>query len=152
MHQNMLITQVGLDELKAELADLTDTRRPAQVNRLSVARSMGDLSENSDYISAKEELSFIDGRISELEDIIRNAKVTLPKSGSLIDFGHLVTVKVNSTETVFRIVGEWEADPAQKKISAQSPLGKALIGKAVGDKVEVAAPAGKILYTILAIQ
>ena len=152
MHQNILITQAGLDTLKAELADLVDNRRPAQVARLTAARDMGDLSENSDYISAKEELTFIDGRIAELEDIIRIAKVTTPSSNSQISFGHTVTVRVNSTHVVYKIVGECEADPAEKKISMSSPLGQALIGKKVGDKVEVTAPAGKILYTIVTIE
>jgi transcription elongation factor GreA len=152
MNQNMQITASGLEDLRRELAELVDTKRPAQVTRLATARSMGDLSENSDYISAKEDLAFIDGRISELEDIIHNAKVTAPTDNSQISFGHTVTVKVNSTQTLFKIVGEWEADPQDKKISASSPLGQALIGKKVGDTVEVTAPAGKIVYTIVAIE
>ena len=146
------MTQVGLDQLKAELDDLVNNRRPHLVNRLSQARSMGDLSENSDYQSAKEDLSFTDGRIAELEDLIKNSSVVTPDSTSQISFGHFVTVKVNGNQAVFHIVGEWEADPTQKKISHSSPLGLALMGKKVGDQVEVSAPAGKILYTIVAIE
>lgn len=147
----VLITQTGLDQLKTELAGLQDTKRPATVERLSIARSQGDLSENSDYISAKEELEFIDGRIGELEDLIKNSKVATPKSADSIDFGHTVKVKVDSTETAFQIVGETEADPAKRKISYSSPLGQSLMGKKVGDKIEVSAPMGKIQYIILSI-
>lgn len=147
----VLITLSGLDQLKADLVELSDVKRPQLVSRLSLARSMGDLSENSDYISAKEELAFVDGRIAELEELIQNAKVSTPATNDTVDFGHSVTVKVNATQAVFKIVGEWEADPAQKKISHSSPLGQALMGKKIGDQVEVAAPAGKIVYTIVAI-
>lgn len=148
----MLITASGLEELKLELAELSGVKRPKLVERLSVARSMGDLSENNDYQDAKEELAFIDGRISELENLVQNALIAQPSGTSIIDVGHKVTVHVNSSQSVFHIVGEWEADPGQKKISPSSPLGQALMGKKVGDKVEVAAPAGKILYTIVAIE
>lgn len=150
--QSILITSTGLSQLKADLAAMQNTKRPLVVDRLSLARSMGDLAENSDYISAKEELSFLDGQISELEDLIQNAKVTTPKDNSAVDFGHTVTVKVDHSQVVFRIVGEWEADPAQKKISHSSPLGQALLGKKVGDKVPVEAPVGKVFYTIVGIE
>lgn len=151
MNAKMLFTQAGLDQLKSELDQLTTTRRPGLVERLALARSMGDLSENSDYQSAKEDLAFVDGRISELEEIIKSAQVTKPADNSAVDIGHSVTVKVNSHATVFQIVGEWEADPKRSKISHSSPLGQALLGKKVGDKVEVAAPAGKLVYTVVAI-
>lgn len=149
---NMPVTQVGLDKLQAELDDLVNTKRPQLVDRLSLARSMGDLSENSDYQSAKEELSFMDGRISELEELVKNSKVLKPASSDKVDFGHKVKVKLDAQQVEFQIVGESEADPAQKKISHSSPLGQALMGKKVGDKVEVEAPAGKIVYTIVAIE
>jgi transcription elongation factor GreA len=151
MQQTMLITSAGLIQLKKELDDLVNIKRPQLVDRLSFARSQGDLSENSDYQSAKEELVFMDGRIAELEDLLKNAKISSPSISNKVDFGHSVTVKVGSREAVFQIVGEWEADPAQKKISHTSPLGQALMGKKVGDQVEVSAPAGKILYTVTAI-
>jgi len=152
MNNVMLITASGLEELKKEFNDLSEVQRPTIVARLSAARSMGDLSENSDYISAREELSFTDGRISELEDLLKNAKVASPSSSDKVDVGHSVTVQVNSNKVTFHIVGEWEAKPAQQKISHSSPLGQALMGKKVGDKVEVNAPAGKILYTVISIE
>jgi transcription elongation factor GreA len=150
-NSQVLITQVGLDQLKAELTDLQETKRPALVERLSVARSMGDLAENSDYQSAKEELSFMDSRIDELDELIKNSKVVSPSSASVVDFGHMVTVKVNSAQTTFQIVGDPEANPSQKKISHSSPLGLALMGKKIGDLIEVDAPVGKLSYTIVNI-
>lgn len=147
----MLITSTGLDQLKAELNQLVNTRRPALVERLTLARSMGDLSENSDYQAAREDLTFVDGSISELEELIKSAQITKPAGNDAVDIGHSVTVMVNSHDAVFHIVGEWEADPKQSKISHSSPLGLALMGKKVGDKVEVSAPAGKLVYTVVAI-
>jgi transcription elongation factor GreA len=150
-NQPILLTQTGFNHLQSELADLVNNRRPAVVTRLANARSQGDLSENSDYISAREELSFLDGRIEELEDVIRLAKITAPANSQQIDFGHSVTVQIGNNQVTFEIVGEWEADPSEKKISNSSPLGKALIGKKIGDKIEVDAPAGKVVYTVLSI-
>ncbi len=150
-NHSSLLTQAGLTQLKAELADLQNVKRPHLVDRLALARSMGDLSENSDYQDAKEELSFMDGQISELEELVANAKVSSPKSTDQVDFGHSVTVKVGTTQAIFQIVGEWEANPKDKKISHSSPLGVALMGKKVGEIVEVEAPAGKINYTIVSI-
>lgn len=147
-----MITKSGLAELQKELDELNAVRRPQLVERLSLARSMGDLSENSDYQSAKEDLSFVDGRIAELEDLIKASQVALPATGDRVDFGHSVTVQINGTKAVFQIVGEWEADPMKKKISHSSPLGQALMGKKVGEKVAVDAPAGKVQYTIAGIE
>jgi len=155
MNTAVKVTKKGLAELKAEMAELRGVKRPHLVDRLSNARSQGDLSENSDYQSAREELEFLDGRIDELEEVLKNADVVSTngkgaKSG--VGVGTKVTVKVNGKETMFDIVGEWEADPMNKKISHDSPLGLALLGKNVGDKAEVEAPAGKVSYEILAIE
>jgi transcription elongation factor GreA len=110
------------------------------------------LSENSDYQSAKEELEFLDGRIDELSEVVKTAVVADdPKAGG-VGVGAKITVKVNGKQTIFNIVGEWEADPMNKKISESSPLGLALVGKKVGDHAEVEAPVGKIVYEILAIE
>lgn len=146
------MTKEGLAALKAELDELVNVKRPKVVERLSYARSQGDLSENSDYSSAKEDLEFLDGRIEELEDVLRDVKVVEGngnKGGVMV--GTKVTVKVAGKEHVFEVVGEWEADPMNKKISEKSPLGSALCGKKVGEKIEVEAPAGKIAYEIVAI-
>lgn len=149
------VTKQGLTALIKEHGELVNIKRPKMVDRLSYARSQGDLSENSDYQSAREELEFLDGRIEELEEVIKNAKVvegTAKNGNPGIEVGAKVTVKVNGKENTFDIVGEWEADPINKKIAHDSPLGMALVGKKVGDKAEVEAPAGKITYEILAIE
>ena len=150
-HQAML-TKAGLDQLKAEYEDLIKVKRPAAVARLSDARDLGDLSENSEYAAAKEDLAFIDGKISELEEIIHSAKVVTNHVKSHVDIGCKVTLHINGKSDVYSVVGEWEADPSNKKISHESPLGKALLGKKVGEKVEVEAPAGKLHYKILDIE
>lgn len=153
MNTKVNLTKEGLETLKKELAELLEVKRPKLVDRLSNARSQGDLSENSDYQSAKEELEFLDGRIDELTEVVQTAVVaSSSKNGSGIGVGTKVTVKVNGKETVFDMVGEWEADPVNKKISDSSPLGLALVGKKAGDKAEVEAPAGKVIYEILAIE
>ena len=147
------VTKKGLEDLKKEYEELINSKRPKLVDRLANARSQGDLSENNDYQNAKEELEFLDGRISELEEVIRSAVIVSKngKKGS-VGVGAKVTVKINGSKSSYDIVGEWEADPAAKKISHTSPLGKALVGKKVGEKVEVEAPAGKVIYEILAIE
>lgn len=152
MKNDVKLTKEGLEALKKELVELRDVKRPKLVDRLSNARSQGDLSENSDYQSAKEELEFLDGRIEELEEVIKTALVAPATKAGGVDVGTRVTVRVNGNKVVFHIVGEWEADPINKKISHESPLGKALVGGKVGDKVEVEAPAGKVHYEILAIE
>lgn len=151
-HHKMMLTKEGLAELKAEYDELVDTKRPAAVARLSDARSLGDLSENSEYAAAKQDLAFIDGRITELEEIIRMAKVVTNHGKSHVDVGCKVTLHVNGKKDVYTVVGEWEADPKEKKISHESPLGRALMGKKSGDSVEVEAPAGKVLYKIMHIE
>lgn len=143
------LTIQGRTELEKELEELRSAKRPASVKRLQTAREFGDLSENAEYHDAREELNFIDGRIEELEDILSRSKVVkAATSKNTVGIGCQVTVAANGSSHIFYIVGEWEANPMEKKISHDSPLGKALLGKKVGDKVEVAAPAGKILYTV----
>jgi transcription elongation factor GreA len=153
MKNNIKLTKTGLEALKKELAELLNVKRPKLVERLSNARQQGDLSENSDYQSAKEELEFLDGRIDELSGVVQTAVVAgSVKNGDGVGVGTKVTVKVNGKENVFNVVGDWEADPVNKKISDSSPLGLALAGKKVGDKAQVEAPAGKVVYEILAIE
>lgn len=146
------LTKEGLEALKKELEVLVSEKRPKTVDRLANARSQGDLSENSDYQSAKEDLEFLDGRISELEEVIKNAQVVNGrKNNNQVDLGNTVTLKIDGTKATYSIVGEWEADPTHQKISHTSPLGQALVGKKVGEKVEVEAPAGKVTYEVLSI-
>ena len=152
MTNKIQLTAKGLEALKKELLELREVKRPFLVDRLSNARSQGDLSENSDYQNAKEELGFLEGRIDELNEVIKNAKI-VNDSGNKngIGVGTKVTVRVNGIKNTFEIVGEWEADIVNKKISHTSPLGSALVGKKVGEKFEVDAPVGKILYEVVSI-
>jgi transcription elongation factor GreA len=151
MDKNVVLTKDGLEALKAEHEELVNVKRPAAVARLADARDQGDLSENSEYSSAKQDLAFMDGRIQELEEILHDAKLITTHSKGQVDVGCKVTLHIHGKEEVFTIVGEWEADPSERKISHESPLGKALLGKKVGEKVEVEAPAGKVLYKVLHI-
>ena len=151
--KHIYVTKEGLAELKMELAELKKDKRPEVLDRVSQARAMGDLSENSEYTAAREELSLIDGRIEELEDMLKRAEIIEEESAGskTVQLGSKVSVKIGQKQEEFTVVGEWEADPHDRKISHESPLGKALLGKAVGEQVEVEAPAGKILYSIVSV-
>ena len=156
-NKKIFLTKDGLETLRKEHEELTKVKRPEVLLRVSQARDMGDLSENAEYTAAREELSFIDGRIDELEELLKHTSIIQQGAGktgvkSGIKLGSKVTLHNGSKKDMYVIVGEWEADPASKKISHESPLGKALIGKIVGDKVEVEAPAGKILYTVVSLE
>ena len=152
-NKKIYLTKQGLAELKKEYAELTSIKRPDVLSRVSQARNMGDLSENAEYVASREELSFIDGRIDELEELLKQAIIIREgkSSGHAVKLGSTVTLHAKGKKETFTLVGEWEADPKDKKISHESPLGKALIGKKVGEKVEVEAPAGKISYSIVSI-
>ncbi len=142
------MTRDGLNELTEELNKLKD-KEPQAVDRVTKAREFGDLSENSEYHAAREDLAFIQGRIEELEDMVARATIVgTSKTNGHVDIGCQVTVHADSQEHTFTIVGEFEADPIKKKISHDSPLGKALMGKKVGDTVEFEAPVGKIMYQV----
>ncbi len=149
----LYITKEGLEKLRSELNDLNVVRRPEIAQRIKDAREMGDISENSEYDSAKQEQSYIEGRIAELEEVIKTAKVTEGNGNKeLVGIGCRVTVHIDNTVETFHIVGAPEANPLQMKISHESPLGSALVGKKLGDKIEVDAPVGKLIYTIQKIE
>lgn len=151
--KKIFVTKEGLEELKQELEELTKVKRPEVLERVSAARAMGDLAENSEYTAAREDLSLIDGRIEELSDILKNVELIKEgaKNTKSIQLGSTITVSINGKKEDFVLVGEWEADPHNKKISHESPLGKALLGKVVGEKIDVEAPAGKISYTVVSV-
>ena len=147
------LTQKGYNDLKIELQDLIKIKRPKAIDRLGKARSMGDLSENSEYTAAKEELAFVEGRVREIEEILDNANIVENNQvGDQVQVGSSVTVQTDGKSELFQIVGEFEADPMNKKLSQNSPIGQALINKKVGDSVEVDIPAGKIQYKIVEIK
>ena len=150
------LTKEGRAEIKDELKALKDEKLPKAIERVARARDFGDLSENAEYHSAREDLSFIEGRIEELETLLTRTKLISEKGpgkgkAKTVRLGSRVTVNGNGQSHTFTVVGEWEADPGNKKISHESPLGKALVGKKVNDKVEIEAPAGKILYKVAKI-
>jgi transcription elongation factor GreA len=146
---DVYLTSEGLKELQEELKTLEAVKLPKLVKRVARARSFGDLTENSEYTNAREELAFIEGRIDELKGLISRAKlIRSKKNRDVVKLGCKVTVHANGDEFTYEVVGEWEADPGKKKISHNSPLGKALLGKKKGDTVEIEAPAGKIVYKI----
>jgi len=153
-NQDIQVTRKGFEALRRELGDLVENKRPKAVDRLERARQEGDLRENSDYINAKEELEFLDGRIDELRHVVDHADVIEPEdiSGGEVSLGTMVTLHNDGVSQEFEIVGEWEADPMKKKISPKSPLGSKLVGKQVGETVEVEAPAGTISYKILDVK
>jgi transcription elongation factor GreA len=153
MDDKVCLTSEGFQKIRDELETLRTKTRPNVVERLSLARMQGDLSENNEYASARDELAFIDGQIEELEELLGKVVIMDEKHGACeaVSFGCRVTVKNGKDEGIYHIVGEWEADPAKKKVSHSSPLGKALLGRKIGEEVEFEAPAGKILYKIINI-
>ncbi|MGH7157324.1 MAG: transcription elongation factor GreA [Candidatus Saccharimonadales bacterium] len=145
------LTQEGVDELKTELKGLVG-QRVHVADRIKQARELGDLSENAEYQSAREEQDRLESRISELEHILRSVQIIKkPKSGGQVRLGSKVTLKDGGKPLVYHVVGTIEADPAAGKISDESPIGKALLGKRVGDKTEIKTPAGNHTYKIIEI-
>lgn len=147
------LTQDGYAKLQSELDELQKDKRVKAVDRLQTARAMGDLSENSEYVAAKEDLEIVEERIDEIDFILKNADVIQTANDvHRVDVGVTVIVDVNGSREEFSIVGDFEADPMKKQISHTSPLGKALISKKIGDMFELEVPAGKIRYTVVDIR
>jgi transcription elongation factor GreA len=148
-------TAGGLRSLEEELKQLKSVERPAIIKAIAAAREHGDLSENAEYTAARERQSFIEGRIAEIEDIISRAEVIdfSKLTGKIVKFGATVRLADEDTEekVKYQIVGPYEADLAKGRISVTSPIGKALIGKTVGDTVEVQTPRGAKSYEVVAV-
>lgn len=153
-NEELMLTPEGLDELKAELEELKTVKRKELAERLKVAISYGDLKENSEYHSAKDDQAFMETRILQLEKMLTKARVVHSSDASTVSIGSFV--KLNDLEfkeiVEYRIVSPAEADAYNNKISYESPLGKELIGKVVGDTVSVTAPMGVIKYEVLDIR
>ena len=141
MAEEILFTQEGYDKIVAEHDYLVTVRRPEVTEHLKIARSFGDLSENAEYDAAKEEQADVEAQILKLEEMMRNAKIVAEEemTGEQVNLGLSVKIKDLKTKEsfVYKIVGITDADPIENRISNQSPVGKALIGKKVGDKVDV---------------
>ncbi|MAT43119.1 MAG: transcription elongation factor GreA [Anaerolineaceae bacterium] len=155
MAETSYLTAEGLEKIKKELNELKTTGREELSKRLRAAIEMGDLSENADYIQAKEEQGFLEGRIQELEQILHNVVIIEEKSkpSDKVDIGSTVTVQESTfPEETYFLVGPKEADPVNGRISYASPIGKALIGHKVGDKVVVDTPNGKINLKIIKVE
>jgi len=146
-------SEEGLEKLKNELEELKTAKRHEIAARLEHAKSLGDLSENAEYQEAKEEQSLLESRIVEIEEILRNAVIIKKDAySSLVQVGSTVRVTSEHGEENFTIVGSEEADPQSGMISNESPLGKAFLGRKIGDTVEVKTPGGTVHYSILAIK
>jgi transcription elongation factor GreA len=149
------MTREGLNQLESELKRLLSEERPAVIRALAEAREHGDLSENAEYHAARERQSFIEGRVAELEDIVSRAQVidTSGLNDDVIRFGATVLVCDEDTEeeSAYTLVGSHEADAANGRLSVTSPLGRALIGKRLGESVEVATPRGSRSYEVIKI-
>lgn len=150
---DQIISQEGYDKLKKELEHLTKVRRREIAKRIQTAKELGDLSENAEYAEAKDEQAFNEGRIMEVTQMLKN--LTVVKNGSEggnVGMGSKITVINNGTERQYTIVSFNEADPAKGKISNESPLGQAFIGKRKDDKVIVKTPKGEVECKILNIE
>ena len=149
------LTAAGLEKLQKELKNLKSTVRNELSARLRAAIQMGDLSENADYIQAKEEQAFLEGRILELENLLSNVKIIEEKDrkDGKVDIGSKVTVKESSyPEETYYLVGPQEADPINGKISYESPIGKSLLNRNVGDEVSVITPGGNLQLKIMKVE
>jgi transcription elongation factor GreA len=147
------LTPEGEIKLRAELAELTGPKREELAQRLRSAIQMGDLSENADYHKAKEDQAFLEGRIQELEAILRMATIVEKKQSDVVEVGARVTIQEEDFDPeTFYLVGATEADPRNGKISNESPFGKALLEHKVGDVVEAETPSGKVKLKILKIE
>jgi len=146
------LTQEGLDKLKVELVELRTKTRRELADRIELAKSMGDLSENAEYHEAKDTLSMVEARIREIEGMLKTAAVIQDESGSdEVRVGSQVEVEAHGKMKTYKIVGSNEADPMSGLISNESPLGQAFLGHKVGDRVEVQTPAGITIYKVLKI-
>lgn len=150
------MTPEGHEALQEELKNLKTVERPAIVKAIAAAREHGDLSENAEYHAARERQSFVEGRIGELEDTTKRAEIidTTKLKGKIVRFGAKVKLADEETdeENTYQLVGEFEADIEKRKISIMSPLGKALIGREIGDSVEVTTPNGVRYFEVVSVR
>ena len=149
-----LITKKGLQKLQNELEELKDKKRPEVAEKLRVALSFGDISENPEYAEAKEEQAFVEGRIAEIEHILRGSVLVQTSAGKfsqIAAIGCAVALASGKQKRQFVLVGKGEGNPLSGEISSDSPLGQALLGKKVGTSVKVSTPLGKKLYKIIGI-
>jgi transcription elongation factor GreA len=155
MSDRIPITREGHERLKAEYDELVNVRRPAVVQAVANARSEGDLRENAGYHAAREDLGFVDGRIKELEQMLKRVQImdeATPGGARSVTLGSTVTVEIDGEPETYTIVSAVEAKPAQGRISNLSPVGKALVGTRVGDVVSVTTPAAILKARVVSIE
>lgn len=154
MAKTIYLTQDGFDDLKKELDDLINVKRPANIKAIKEARALGDLSENAEYDAARNEQAELEGRIQQLEHIMENVSIIESTDNGKVSIGNTVSIKYvdDDEEDEYQIVGSQEADPFQSKISNESPIARALLGKKVGDIVDVEAPNGTYQVEIIKIK
>ena len=154
--KDVILTQEGYEKLKQEIEHLSTVKRREVADRIRVAREFGDIAENAEYDDAKNEQALLEHRIATLEERLRNARVLSKKdvAKDVVSVGSKVRLRdISAKQTVeYRIVGSAEANPAENKLSNESPVGKAIIGKKKGETVEVAAPRGAMKFKILEIK
>jgi len=147
MNKKYQITDSGRKELEKELAELK-SRRGEIAEKIAEARSFGDLSENAEYDAAREEQGLLETRVIEIEDILQHASIIKAADATVVGLGSAVELKNSDKMVTYTVVGPVEADPMEGKISDESPIGQALMGKKVGDEVTISTPKGEIVYTI----
>lgn len=147
MNKKYQITDSGRKELEKELAELK-SRRGEIAKKIAEARSFGDLSENAEYDAAREEQGLLETRVIEIEDILQHASIIKAADATVVGLGSAVELKNSDRTVTYTVVGPVEADPMEGKISDESPIGQALMGKKVGDEVTISTPKGEIVYTI----
>jgi len=151
MNKQFYLTRAGVDELNTELESLTGMRS-AIAERIKTAREFGDLSENAEYTSARQEQERVEGRIAEIEHILQNVEIiTKPQGTNKVRLGSVVKLKADGKTKEFQVVGTVEADPLNGKISDESPIGQALMGKKEGEEVEIKTPIETAIYRIVAV-
>ena len=147
MNKKYQITDSGRKELEKELAELKSGRGEI-AEKIAEARSFGDLSENAEYDAAREEQGLLETRVIEIEDILQHASIIKSADATVVGLGSAVELKNSDRTVTYTVVGPVEADPMEGKISDESPIGQALMGKKVGDEVTISTPKGEIVYTI----
>lgn len=148
---NILMTKQGLDDLIKEKEEVLNVKIPAANEQLAKAREQGDLSENSAYMTARDEREFLSQRLDELDEMIKQSRAVSQKSTDVVSVGSVVTVNNGKVNLIYTIVGEFESRPQDKKISYKSPFGSILMGKRKGDEVELNTPQSKATYKIIKV-
>ena len=151
MKKTYQITEAGKRELEVELEELK-SQRGEIADKIAAARDFGDLSENAEYDAAREEQGLVETRIAEIEDILQNSEIIKATKSSTVSLGSTVDLESKDKQVTYKIVGPVEANPLEGKISNESPIGKQLMGKKVGDKATIVTPKGETEYQVISIR